>query len=217
MRVSLGSRLLPPQVAAALLAAVALWRPPLISAQTLGASGGIELSAGTGIGSLWDDETMLGRGAPVRVSVGVAVGRWRLAGDLDWLRHTRDAGYLASEGNMVGVFARSSYLFRDPSAALRPVLGGGVGVIRSTGELRFSSLVPGPDGRPVPGPTDVSPWRLTRPAFDLHAGLRIRASDRVAVRPEVGWRATSGGSRPETLETPLLHLRTMVNVDVRLR
>lgn len=217
MRVSFDSRFRPPQAAAALLLAVALLRPPLASAQTLGSSGGIELSAGTGIGSLWDDETMLGRGAPVRVSVGTPVGRWLLAGDLDWLRHTRDAGYLASEGNMIGVFARASYLFRDPSARIRPVLGAGAGVIRSTGELRFSSLVHGLDGRPVPGPTDVSPWRLTRPAFDLHAGVRIRASDRVAVRPEVGWRATSRGARPETLETPLLHLRTMVNVDMRLR
>ena len=217
MRVSFGSRLLPPPAAAALLVAAALWCPALASAQTLGSSGGIELSAGTGIGSLWDDETMLGRGAPVRVSVGTPVGRWLLAGDFDWLHHTRDAGYLASEGNMIGLFARASYLFRDPSARIRPLLGAGVGVIRSSGELRFSSLVPGPDGRPVPGPTDVSPWRLTRPAFDLHAAVRIRASDRVAVRPEVGWRGTSGGSRPETLETPLLHLRTMVNVDVRLR
>ena len=92
-----------------------------------------------------------------------------------------------------------------------------LGIVHSRVELRFSSLVPGPDGRPVEGPTEVAPWKLTRPAFDLHAGVRIRATDRVAIRPEVGWRGTSGGMRPDTLEPPLLHLRTMVNVDVRLR
>jgi hypothetical protein len=192
--------------------------PSLVAAQTPGSPATIELSAGTGVGALWDDETMLGRGAPVRVSVGTLVaGRWLLGAEVDWLHHTRDSGYLAADGDLVGVLARAGFVFRDPAARVRPLVGAGFGVVRSTGELRFSSLVPGPDGRPVEGPTDVAPWTLTRPALDLFAAVRIRASDRVAIRPEVGWRATGAGTRPETLETPLVHIRTMVNVDLRLR
>lgn len=175
-----------------------------------------ELSFGSGLGALWDDETMLGRGAPVRVGAGWLLGdRVLLTGDLDWLRHTRDSGYLASEGDLVGAFVRGTWLFGRANSRVRPLAGAGIGVVRSSGELRYATLVPGPRG-PVPGPTAVSPWRITAAAFDLHAGARVRVTPRLAVRPEVGWRGIGQSGLTSGLETPLTHLRTMVSLDVGL-
>ena len=177
----------------------------------------LELHVGSGLGSLWDDETMLGRGAPLQAGVGLVLReRLLVTGSIDWLHHTRDRGYLAASGDLAGAFARAAWLFRDPSVRMRPLLGAGVGVMHSTGELRFSSFVPGPEGRPVPGPVDPAPWTITRPGYDAFAALRIRAGNRVLIRPEVGWRLTLGSSRA-TLEQPLMHVRTLVHLDIRLR
>lgn len=219
MSMSSGRQRPGPVLVATVLASIALvGSPSSVMAQAPAPAPRVELSVGAGVGSLWDDETMLGRGVPLRVSVGrVIADRLLVAGDVDWLRHRRDSGYLAADGDLIGVFARLTWLFRDRAVRVRPTIGAGLGVMRSTGELRFRSLMPGPDGRPVEGPTDVAPWSLTRAAYDLHAGARIRASDRVAIRPEVTWRATAGTADVSTLEPPLLHIRTTVHVDVRLR
>ena len=89
---------------------------------TPGAGSPVELSAGGGWGSLWDDETMLGRGVAVRGGFGYLFAeRLLVSGDIDWMSHTRDSGYLAAAGDVLGVFARATYLFRaDP--AVRPGL-----------------------------------------------------------------------------------------------
>jgi hypothetical protein len=160
---------------------------------------------------------MLGRGVAVRGGFGYLFAeRLLVSGDIDWMSHTRDSGYLAAEGDVLGVFARATYLFRAPSSRVRPALGAGIGVIRSSGTLTFSSLVPGPGGPPVPGPVETSDWNATHPAFDISGGARIRAADRVWVRPEFSWRATTGAQRADGLEPPFIQVRGMVNVDVQL-
>jgi hypothetical protein len=189
-----------------------------VDAQPVQRSGSpVELSAAAGWGSLWDDETALGRGVALRGGVGYLLAeRLLLSGEIDWMGHTRDSGYLAAEGDVIGLFARATYLFRAPSSRVRPTLGAGLGVIRSAGVLTFSSYLPGAGGPPVPGPVETSDWAATHPAFDISGGVRIRAADRVWIRPEVSWRATTGTQRAGGLEPPFIQVRTLVNLDVEL-
>lgn len=176
-----------------------------------------EVSVGAGWGALWDDETNLGRGAPLSGGVGRVIGgRLRLGGDVDWTSHVRDSGYLRAEGNLVGLFARASYLFGGRDAAVRPLGGGGVGWLRSSGTLVTSSLVLGPTGMPVDGPQLRQPWSATRPALELHGGVRVRLTDRVTLRPEGRWRATFGRAASSSIELPLIGIQGLVHVDVGL-
>lgn len=175
----------------------------------------MDLSLGAGWGALWDDETNLGRGAPLAGGVATVVGgRLRLAADVDWTRHVRDSGYLRADGDLVGVFGRATYLFRGPDAAVRPTAGAGLGLLRSTGVLTWRTTLPGPGGFPVAGPDERQAWSLTRPAFDLHGGLRIAVNDRVAFRPEGRWRATFGSAASSGIEPPLLGIQAMLHLDI---
>ena len=180
------------------------------------AARGVEFSAGGGWGSLWDDETMLGRGLSLGGGIARVVGdKLRLAAEVDWLDHDRDSGYLASEGRMAGVFGRATYLFRGPSARVRPLAGAGLGFLRSTGTLTvrsFNPLIP----QSGQEPDRVMPWSLTRTAFDFHGGVGVTLSPRVALRPEVRWRATFGSAPTTSLEPPLVNIQALVYLDVRL-
>jgi hypothetical protein len=197
-----------------LIAAVLIGAVPPAHAQS--AARGVELSAGGGWGSLWDDETMLGRGLSLGGGVARTVGdKLRLAADVDWLDHDRDSGYLASEGRMTGVFGRATYLFRAPSARVRPLAGASLGLLHSTGTLTmrsFNPLIP----QAGQEPDRVMPWSLTRTAFDIHGGVGVRLNPRVALRPEVRWRATFGSAASTSLEPPLVNIETLVYLDVRL-
>lgn len=182
-------------------------------------NGGISpvVSIGTGWGALWDDETNLGRGAPVTGGVAIVLrDALRVAGDIDWTSHVRDSGYLRAEGTLLGAFTRTSYLFGTAESRIRPSVGAGIGMLRSTGTLIMRSTVFGPNGQPVAGPEERSPWALTRPAFDLHGGVRVQLSEKVALRPEARWRATFGSAASPSIEPPLIGIQTVVLVDVGL-
>lgn len=187
-----------------------------VHAQT-GAGSPLVASVGSGWGRLWDDETNLGAGAPL--AGGVAVlhgGKVRAGGDLDWTSHVRDSGYLRTEGTLLGAFARASYLFGTDDSRIRPLVGAGLGVLRSTGTLITRSTLLGQNGLPVAGPEERRPWSLTRPAFDLHAGVQWQLSERFAVRPEARWRATFGSAASPSIEPPLIGIQTMVLLEVGL-
>lgn len=176
-----------------------------------------EVSVGAGWGVLWDDETNLGRGAPLSGGVARVIGgRLRLGGDVDWTSHVRDSGYLRAEGDLLGLFARASYLFGGRDAAVRPLGGAGVGLLRSSGTLVARSLVLGPNGVPEDGAELRQPWGVTRPAFELHGGVRLRLTDRLTMRPEGRWRATFGRAAASSIELPLLGIQGLVHVDVGL-
>lgn len=175
----------------------------------------VALTAGSGWGALWDDETNLGRGVPAAGGVGLTLGgHLRVGGDLDWTAHVRDSGYLRADGDLVGIFARATYLFGDPASTVRPTVGAGLGALRSSGVLTTRSIVVGPGGFPVSGPDEQLSWRLTRAAWDLHGGMRIALTDRVAVRPEARWRSTFGSGVSMGLEPPLLGVQALVHFDV---
>lgn len=187
------------------------------SADAQGVRGPIHLSVGSGWGALSDDETNLGRGAPLAGGVAVTLGeRLRLGADLDWTRHVRDSGYLRADGDLVGLFGRATWLFGGASSSVRPTLGAGVGVLRSTGIFTGRSIVAGPGGFPVAGPDERRSWSLTRSAWDLHGGVRIGLSDRVALRPEGRWRATFGSAASTSIEPPLLGAQGMMHLDIDL-
>jgi len=203
-------------VKAASTLVVLLWSASAMTAEAQ--SGGrvpLEASIGAGAGALWDDETNLGRG--VTAAGGVAAllgGRVRLGVDVDWTSHIRDSGYLRAEGDLVGLFARASYMFRAADAAVRPVLGGSVGLLHSSGVLITPGGVFGPPGSPGSVLEERRPWRLTRPAFDLHGGARLRLSDRLSLRPEGRWRATLGSARSPSIEPPLINIQGLVHLDM---
>ena len=177
----------------------------------------VEVTAGAGWGSLWDDETLLGRGVALNGGVGWLLGnRIRLSGDVDWLGHSRDAGYLAADGNLISVFGSGSYLFGARSSTVRAVAGAGIGVMHSSGTLTTHSLIPGPNGLPAPGPDTARPWTTTQPAFDLHGGVRIAMHPRAVLGPEMRWRASFGSGGGSSIEPPLLNIQALVNVDLRV-
>lgn len=195
--------------------------PGVLRAQA--ASGGqserprLQVSAGTGWGALWDDETMLGRGAPVSGSLGWLIGgRLLVSGDVEWFHHTRDAGYLATAGDAWTVLARGTWLFGDPASRVRATAGAGAGVLRSTGTLTVHSVGLGPGGLPQPGPDTQTPWRNTTRAIELNGGVRVALTDHIAVRPEMRWRTAGGGRREGGLEPPFMMIGGAVHVDVGL-
>lgn len=167
-------------------------------------AGRVELTVGTGWAGIWDDETNLGKGVPLAAGGSLTIAdRLRIGADVDWTRHVRDSGYLRAESDALGVLARGTYLFRGRDAAVRPLAGAGIGLLRSSGTFDF-------DG-------SRSPWTLTLGVYDLHAGLRIAVSDRLAIRPEYRWRATvSTPSRPAGIEPPLLGMQALVHLDFAL-
>jgi opacity protein-like surface antigen len=185
-----------------------------VDAQTPESAGAV-VSIGSGWSGLWDDETNLGRGVPFAAGVStVLAGKLRAAADVDWTSHVRDSGYLRAEGTLLSVFARATYLAGTPQSRARPLIGAGLGVVRSVGDLITSSLVVGSQGLPVRGPTFRQPWSLTRPAFELHGGMAFRVNDRLALRPEGRWRATFGSAASPSIEPPLIGIQTVVHLDI---
>ena len=175
---------------------------------------------GAGWTSGWDDETNLGKGVVVSGGVAQPLGRHlSVEGEVSWARHLRDSGYLAAEGTPLIGTARLAYLFQPPESRARAFASGGLSVVHSTGHFTTRTILPGPGGFPVDGPSTRSDWSLTKPAFELGGGVSIKSGDRLAFRPEVRWTSTihDGASSPSTIEPPLWIVRAGVTVEWRAR
>lgn len=203
-------------VLAVLAAGFSVWSVPLARAQA--SPGAVTmLSAGGGWSSVWDDETHLGRAVAVSLGGGtLRGGHLLLTGTFDTAAHTRDSGYLRTDDTTHAGFARATYLFRKDDARVRPVAGVSVGLIHASGTHITQTFVLN-NGVIVRGPDEQRTWHVTRPAYDLHTGARVRLSDRFALRPEARWRSTWGGSTGGEIELPLLSIQTMLHLDVSLR
>ena len=114
---------------------------------------------------------------------------------------------------------RVSYRFQRPESRARTFASAGFGLVHSTGHLTTRTILPGPGGFPVEGPSIEREWSLTQPAFELGAGVSIKSGDRLSFRPEVRWTATTSATRPSgsTPEPPLWIIRTGVAVEWCLR
>src|SRR5215204_953782 len=168
----------------------------------------------------WDDETMLGRGVMWSGGFSQPLGaHLAVEGELAAGRQLRDSGYLAAEGTPLAAIGRIAYLLQRPGARARAFVSAGGGFVHSTGTLTWRSIVPGPGGLPVEGPSESRDWSLTQPSFELGTGVSFKASDRLSIRPEFRWLATSGqdSNARSTLETPLLFLRGGVTLEWRIR
>jgi len=168
----------------------------------------------------WDDETMLGRGVMWSGGFSQPLGsHLAVEGELAAGRQLRDSGYLAAEGTPLAGTGRIAYLFQKPGSRARAFASAGGGFVHSTGTLTTRSIVRGPGGLPVQGPSDSRDWSLTQPSFELGTGVSIKAGERLSIRPEFRWLATIGqDSNPRsTLEPPLLFLRGGVTLEWRLR
>ena len=176
---------------------------------------------GAGWTSGWDDETNLGKGVVVSGGIAQPLGRHlSVEGEVSWARHLRDSGYLAAEGTPLIGTARLAYLFQPPASRARAFASGGLSVVHSTGHFTTRSILPGPGGFPIEGPSARSDWSLTRPAFEVGGGVSIKSGDRLAFRPEVRWTSTmqdDEASRSTTLEPPLWIIRAGVTVEWAIR
>ena len=189
----------------------------------VGTATGVEaqtVTAGAGWTTGWDDETNLGKGVLVSGGIAQSLGRHlAVEGEVSWARQLRDSGYLAAEGTPLIGTARLAYLFQGPESRARAFASAGLGLVHSTGHFTNRTILPGPGGFPVEGPSTQREWSLTQPAFELGAGVAIKSGDRLSFRPEVRWTSTTSSNRPSgsTLEPPLWMIRTGVTVEWRLR
>lgn len=193
------------------LAALVSLVPVVAGAQTVG------VTAGAGFGRLWDDETNLGSGLQVSGGVNVGAGDHVVLGAaVERLGHSRSLTYFGADGQALGVVGRASYAFGGSDSGVRPVFGAGLGVLRSTGTLH----TPNPVALGVPGfiPMIDTPWSLTRPLWQVHAGVRIRGGSRLTLQPEVRWSSTWGGSDVhDGIEPPLLGVQAMLSLEWQVR
>ena len=169
--------------------------------------------------SHWDDETFLGRGPLLAggVSVPVVAGLAAEA-EIAWATHHRDAGYLIADGTPLFATGRLAYRFRGSAARARPFVSGGLTLVHTTGHFTTRSFVPGPGGRPEPGPETRQDWSATHAGWEVGAGVEIAGSDRLTWRPEVRWTATTTDSSftPGSLEPPLWTIRAGMTIGWRL-
>ena len=175
---------------------------------------------GAGWTTGWDDETNLGKGVLVSGGVAQPLGRHlAIEGEVSWARHLRDSGYLAAVGTPFIGTAQLAYLFQRPESRARAFASAGLGLVHSTGHLTTRTILPGPGGFPVEGPSIQREWSLTQPAFELGGGVSIKSGDRLSFRPEVRWTSTTSATRPSgsPLEPPLWIIRTGVTVEWRSR
>lgn len=190
---------------------------PSVARAQASRDGRVALTTGIAYTSQWDDETHLGNG--VLLSVGVSTvlrSAIRVEGEIALARHTRDSGYLEAEGTPVVGTVRAAWLIGPSRWQTRPFVSLGGTLTHSRGELRWTEISAGPDGRPVQTGVTVHPWRITEPGFELGAGMEIRGAGRMWWRPEIRIGATRGNRNYQpgvnTLETPILTARAGLTV-----
>lgn len=202
----------------ALVVAMADVLAPTVAAQTPVppvVRSGSALMGGVGFGTLWDDETFLGRGITLNGGVTLPIGRHLSAeGELAWGRRHRDSGYLMADSAPLTATGRLAFAFLRPSSMVRPFVS--AGLTWTHANVRFTSrhLVMGPNGLPVEGPSEQSDWRISLGGTELGVGVEIGGSRRVTWRPEV--RVMMTASDPSFtaghLEPPILAIRGGVAV-----
>ena len=189
----------------------------------VGTATGVEaqtVTAGAGWTTGWDDETNLGKGVLVSGGIAQPLGRHlAVEGEVSWARQLRDSGYLAAVGTPLIGTARLAYFFQGPESGARAFASAGLGLVHSTGHFTTRTILPGPGGFPVEGPSIQREWSLTQPAFELGAGVAIKSGDRLSFRPELRWTSTTSSNRRSgsTLEPPLWMIRTGVTIEWRVR
>ena len=189
-----------------------------LSAQPQSTHFKLGLTAGGGGAQLWDDETRLGGGALITGGVVAGLGDHVLvSGTADWSQHKRSLTYLATDGHVASGFARLTYVFGSSDGRVRPIVGVGLGVMRSTGTLKTPSISMSSPALTPPVLGVETPWAVTRPAWEIHGGVRAGLAPRLVLQPEVRWRSTLGSAgNTSGIEPPLLGVQGLVSLEWRL-
>lgn len=179
-------------------------------AQALRSTDAATIGGSVDVAGLADDETNLGNGVGVAAEASTRLGPFMRVGvEAAGYRHSRNSGYLAASSTLWHLLGRADLLLAPQGWRARPFVGTALGVAHSTGTLSVYTFGPR-------GTTETMvrlPWTHTKPAWDLHLGVRIAASPRLAVRPELSAGMIATADTPGTLELPLLRLRAGVAVE----
>jgi len=204
------------RVGSSILLLLAAFSPPAFAQDRSAPSPqGPVIFGGVAWASHWDDETFLGRGPLLAGGVSFPVAaRLAVEAEIAWATHHRDAGYLIADGTPLLATGRLAYRFRDAAARARPFISVGLTLVRTTGHFTTRSFVPGPGGRPVPGPDTRQDWSATQAGWEVGAGVELAGPDRVTWRPEVRWTATTvdPSFTPGSLEPPLWTIRAGMTI-----
>jgi hypothetical protein len=191
-----------PQSAAVLVGLALLFAtPPHAHAQSFRPS----IIAGIGVGSVWDDETFLGRGPTPVGGIAVPLGdHVSIEAEASVTAHARHIGTLSVDGTAVGGVARLAYAFRPADARVRPFASVGYGILHSAGEL--TNFV----DRPFH-------WNLTEPAVEFGTGVGFKSGRRFEWRPELRWTSTLGTSSRPGVALPIWWPRLGVSLVLNTR
>jgi hypothetical protein len=168
--------------------------PAVSAAQGRPPQAGPEVFGTLAVGWLNDDEGSLGNG----VDIGGGVGyRWpgpvAIEVQLGRLEAERrfESG-VEFDATLLHVTGRLLYHFSVGDN--EPYVGGAVGLTRFERTSIFPVLVPGPAGPPVRVGDEVSRRDGTEVTWGGVAGLRVRAANRIHVRPEAAMLVTAPGN-----------------------
>jgi opacity protein-like surface antigen len=136
------------------------------------------LLAGTGFGTTWDDEGMLGHGLGLSAAAaaGMRVGRFTIFGLVDQVSYYRDVDWLTFDGRVVFVGAELGSQFG--SGRTRPYVTFGAGVLNDDG-IWVRKIQAGPSQPRIEERTDREG---TRAAMTSSVGMEVGVAPRVSLR-----------------------------------
>lgn len=158
--------------------------PGLAAAQTP-SPGRPEVLGSVSAGTLWDDESKIGLGVVIGAGAGYRWKRVGVEGRVERFSHERT--FLSGvhfEARGTRFLGQLSYYWSD--GRTQPFVGGVFGAIKVKRRNESPLVQPGPTGAPVLTGTQVSESEDTDRVWGGTGGVRIRLSDRLALRPEAG-------------------------------
>ncbi len=169
----------------------------------------IAVTAGVAVGGHWDDESFLGRGPTGVVGATVAITRQvSVEAETGYAVYERNAGALESHGHSTHIATRLSVALGPDRWAVRPFVSGGALWDTASGHFITADVEGRPTRRNWHAPMSRS--------WEAGAGLEIRATSRLTIRPEARWSISADNTVHSTIEAPVLALRAGVTAVWRL-
>ena len=134
------------------------------------------LSAGGGWSSVWDDETHLGRAVAVSLGGGTCAAVICCSPEPSTRQRTLAIPGTAHRRPPRTPALRAQRISSEGTMRVWPVAGVSVGLIHASGTHITQTFVLNNGVIVVRGPDEQRTWHVTRPAYDLHTGARVRLS-----------------------------------------
>ncbi len=173
------------RVLGALLTGLCLW-PAVARAQTSPEPSRIEIQAVGAVPILWDDESKVGLGVAGGAGIGYRWhGRLGVEARVEGFSNSRTfSSGVKFKATGTRVLGQVIYYWSDDK--VQPFAGGTFGIMKVKQRNEFPVVTPGPTGPPIVIGTDVFEGRDTDRVWGGSGGVRIRVTDRFALRPEAG-------------------------------